>query len=84
MIKKYFINLEEFDVIVCNSGSEIYYLWRDMEVDVDYEVYVEYKWFGESLRLVILRLVCIEFEIEDDIIEYISVCSIRCYVIFVK
>nr|VDC90146.1 unnamed protein product [Brassica rapa] len=84
MTKKYLINLEEFDAIVCNSGSEIYYPWRDMEVDADYEAHVEYKWPGESLRSVILRLACTEPETEDDITEYTSACSTRCYAISVK
>lgn len=84
MTKKYLINLEEFDAIVCNSGSEIYYPWRDMEVDADYEAHVEYKWPGESIRSVILRLACTEPETEDDITEYTSACSTRCYAISVK
>uniref|UniRef100_A0A1J3JZB5 Sucrose-phosphate synthase n=1 Tax=Noccaea caerulescens TaxID=107243 RepID=A0A1J3JZB5_NOCCA len=82
--KKYLINLEDFDAIVCNSGSEIYYPWRDMVVDADYEAHVEYKWPGESIRSVILRLACAEPATEDDITEYTSACSTRCYAISVK
>lgn len=82
--KKYLINLEDFDAIVCNSGSEIYYPWRDMVVDADYEAHVEYKWPGESIRSVILRLACAEPATEDDITEYASACSTRCYAISVK
>lgn len=82
--QKKLINLEDFDAIVCNSGSEIYYPWRDMMVDADYETHVEYKWPGESIRSVILRLTCTEPATEDDITEYASACSTRCYAISVK
>jgi len=82
--QKNLINLEDFDAIVCNSGSEIYYPWRDMMVDADYETHVEYKWPGESIRSVILRLICTEPAAEDDITEYASSCSTRCYAISVK
>ncbi|KAG7557288.1 Sucrose synthase [Arabidopsis suecica] len=82
--QKNLINLEDFDAIVCNSGSEIYYPWRDMMVDADYETHVEYKWPGESIRSVILRLACTEPATEDDITEYASACSTRCYAISVK
>ncbi|XP_010455412.1 PREDICTED: probable sucrose-phosphate synthase 4 [Camelina sativa] len=82
--QKNLINLEDIDAIVCNSGSEIYYPWRDMMVDADYETHVEYKWPGESIRSMILRLACTETATEDDIAEYASACSTRCYAISVK
>ena len=31
------MNLKEFDTFVCNSGREIYYTWRDLVSDLDYE-----------------------------------------------
>lgn len=78
------MNLENFDAIVCNSGSEIYYPWRDMVVDGNYEAHVEYRWPGENVRSMILRLVCTEPAAEDDIIEYASACSARCYAFSLK
>ncbi|KAJ7949934.1 Sucrose-phosphate synthase family protein [Quillaja saponaria] len=36
--------IEDFDAIVCNSGSEIYYPWKDLVADADYEAHVEYRW----------------------------------------
>lgn len=82
--QKYLINLEDFDAIVGNSGSEIYYPWRDMVVDADYETHVKYKWPGESIGSVILRLACTETVTKDDFTEYASACSTRCYAISVK
>ncbi|WZZ34974.1 hypothetical protein YC2023_018375 [Brassica napus] len=73
MTKKYLINLEEFDAIVCNSGSEIYYPWRDMEVDADYEAHVEYKWPGESLRST--RRV-------DDLRQRLRMRGLRCNIVY--
>ncbi|KAF2297249.1 hypothetical protein GH714_020020 [Hevea brasiliensis] len=34
------VNIEDFDAIICNSGSEMYYPWRDMVADLDYEAHV--------------------------------------------
>lgn len=31
------VNIEDFDALVCNSGSEMYYPCRDMVADMDYE-----------------------------------------------
>ena len=71
------VNLEEIDALVCNSGSEIYYPWRD-------EAHVENRWPGESVRSVVTRLARGEGGAEDDIVEYAGVCSTRCYSYGVK
>ncbi|KAI9099631.1 hypothetical protein K1719_024636 [Acacia pycnantha] len=80
------INIEEFDALVCNSGSEMYYPWKDLMVDADYEAHVEYRWPGENIRSVVLRLAGIEGEDDDEerIEEYVSGFSSRCYSYCVK
>nr|POE58078.1 putative sucrose-phosphate synthase 4 [Quercus suber] len=42
------VNIEDFDALVCKSGSEMYYPWRDMVADADYEAHVEYRWPGDN------------------------------------
>ncbi|XP_050254310.1 sucrose-phosphate synthase 4 [Quercus robur] len=78
------VNIEDFDALVCKSGSEMYYPWRDMVADVDYESHVEYRWPGDNVRSMVTRLARIEGEAEDDIMEYVSAGSSRCYSYSVK
>lgn len=78
------VNIEEFDAVVCNSGSEMYYPWKDLMADADYEAHVEYAWPGENIRSTITRLAKVDDGEENDIIEYASACSSRCYSYSVK
>ncbi|XP_054816497.1 sucrose-phosphate synthase 4 isoform X2 [Prosopis cineraria] len=78
------INIGEFDALVCNSGSEMYYPWKDLMVDADYEAHVEYRWPGENIRSMVPRLAGIEGEDEDCIAECVSAFSSRCYSYSVK
>ncbi|XP_028799181.1 probable sucrose-phosphate synthase 4 isoform X2 [Neltuma alba] len=79
------INIEEFDALVCNSGSEMYYPWKDLMVDEDYEAHVEYRWPGENITSMVPRLAGIEGEEDKDYIEeYVSGFSSRCYSYCVK
>ncbi|KAL5843163.1 hypothetical protein ACOSQ4_009121 [Xanthoceras sorbifolium] len=73
------LNIEDFDALICNSGSEIYYPWRDMVADADYGAHVEYRWPGENVRSMVPRLARVEDGAEDDISEYVDACNPRCY-----
>ena len=83
-LTRYQVNLEEIDALVCNSGSEIYYPWKDLEADLEYEAHVEYRWPGENVRSIVMRLARGEGGAEDDIVEYTGLCSSRCYSYTVK
>lgn len=67
---------EEFDVLICNSGSEMYYPWKDMLSDAEYGAHIEYKWPGENVKFVIPRILKIEGGEENDVEE---VDRLRCY-----
>ncbi|KAL6318072.1 hypothetical protein AAG906_035217 [Vitis piasezkii] len=69
----------EIDALVCNSGSEIYYPWRDLIADFEYEAHMEYQWPGENVRLVVTSLAREDEGAEDDIVEYAGVCSTKCH-----
>ncbi|KAJ0010259.1 hypothetical protein Pint_34004 [Pistacia integerrima] len=72
-------NIEDFDAIICNNGSELYYLWRDTVADLDYEAHVEYKWPGENERSMVIRLARTEHKAQvDDIVENVDACDSRC------
>ncbi|KAJ6693195.1 hypothetical protein OIU85_004004 [Salix viminalis] len=78
------VKIEDFDAIICNSGGDMYYPWRDMVVDVDYEAHVDYRWPGENVRSMVMRLARTEDGAEDDIKEYIKASSSRCYSYSIK
>ncbi|EEF40554.1 probable sucrose-phosphate synthase 4 [Ricinus communis] len=78
------VNIEDFDAIICNSGSEMYYPWRDMVADVDYEAHVEYRWPGENVRKMAIRLAKVEDGAEDDLYENNQACGSRCYSYIIK
>ncbi|KAJ4829474.1 sporulation-specific protein 4 [Turnera subulata] len=72
------VNIEDFDAIICNSGSQMYYPWRDMEADADYEAHVEHRWPGENVKSMVTRLARAEDGEEDDITEYVKASGSRC------
>ncbi|KAJ6433740.1 hypothetical protein OIU84_017443 [Salix udensis] len=78
------VKIEDFDAIICNSGGDMYYPWRDMVADVDYEAHVDYRWPGENVRSMVMRLARTEDGAEDDIKEYIKASSSRCYSYSIK
>ncbi|KAJ8751701.1 hypothetical protein K2173_025869 [Erythroxylum novogranatense] len=53
----------DFDALICNSGSELYYPSSSAEstrglpyvLDLDYHSQIEYRWGGEGLRKTLLR-----------------------------
>ncbi|KAG8378558.1 hypothetical protein BUALT_Bualt08G0149400 [Buddleja alternifolia] len=79
------IKIENFDALVCSSGSEMYYPWRDLVVDKDYEAHLEYRWAGDNVKSLVMSLAKIENGDENDIIQpIISQCSSRCYSYSIK
>lgn len=73
------VKLEDFDALVCNSGSEVYYPWRDLIIDEDYEAHIEYRWPGENVKLIVTRLAKIEDGAENDVMQQINQCSSQCF-----
>lgn len=83
-LKRCQVNIEDFDALACRSGSEMYYPWKDLVLDADYESHIEYRWPGENVRSMVTRLARIEGSAEDDIQEYAGASSTRCYSYSVK
>ncbi|KAL6983202.1 sporulation-specific protein 4 [Sarracenia purpurea var. burkii] len=79
MLRRCNVSLEDFDALICNSGSEMYYPWRDPIFDVEYEAHIEYRWPGENVRSMIARLSKVEDGEGDDIVEYPDASNSRCY-----
>lgn len=78
------VNIEDFDAIICNSGSEMYCPWRDMVADLDYEAHVGYRWPGENVRSMAIRLAKVEDGAEDDVLEYVQASGSRSYSYIIK
>ncbi|CAK9141977.1 unnamed protein product [Ilex paraguariensis] len=62
----------------------MYYTWKDLVADANYEAHVECRWPGGNVTSMVMRLARIADEAEDDILEYMSACSSRCYSYRVK
>ncbi|KAF5187729.1 Sucrose-phosphate synthase [Thalictrum thalictroides] len=74
----------DFDALICSSGSELYYPWRDLVADVDYSSHVEYRWPGDNVRSTIMRLARLDDEADDGVAEYVYACGSHCYAYMVK
>ncbi|XP_058090023.1 sucrose-phosphate synthase 4 isoform X2 [Magnolia sinica] len=75
---------DDFDALICGSGSEVYCPWKDLAADVDYGAHVEYRWPGANVRSVIPRLAKIENGAEDDLSGNDEACTSRCYAYSIK
>lgn len=73
------IKLEELDALVCGSGSEVYYPWKDLVIDGDYEARTEYRWPSEHVKSMVMKLAKAEGAAEDDIEHCSSASNSRCY-----
>ncbi|KAJ4953280.1 hypothetical protein NE237_030112 [Protea cynaroides] len=74
----------DFDALICNSGSEMYYPCRDLVADVDYAAHTEYRWPGENVKSTVMRFARVEGGAEDDMVEYVEACTSRCHTYLVK
>lgn len=77
------VKLEHFDALVCSSGSEMCYPWRDLVTDEDYESHIEYRWPGENVKSTVMRLANTENRAENDDMQ-LTQCSSRCYSYTIK
>lgn len=74
----------DFDALICSSGSEMYYPWRDLIADDDYSAHVGYRWPGENVRSMVTRLAKPDGGVEGDVAEYTEACTSHCNAYIVK
>lgn len=77
--KSFQLKPEEFDALVCSSGSEIYYPWKDLAIDEDYEAHIEYRWPSEHVKSMVMRLAKMEGGADDDIEHCTTASNSRCF-----
>lgn len=81
-LKRCRVSPGDFDALICRSGSEVYYPWRDQAADGDYSAHVEYRWPGEHVKSAVLRLAKVDGSAaEDDLVveEAAAAASSHCY-----
>ncbi|XP_071692233.1 sucrose-phosphate synthase 4 [Rutidosis leptorrhynchoides] len=84
VLKRCQVGLDDFDALVCNSGSELYYPWRDLTVDQDYDNHTEYRWPQENVRSTIMRIARVENDEDDNMVEQVNASTSRCYTYMIK
>ncbi|KAJ9566857.1 hypothetical protein OSB04_002823 [Centaurea solstitialis] len=83
-LKRCQVNVDNFDALVCSSGSELYYPWKDLSVDEDYDNHTEYRWPQENVRSTIMRIARLENDDDDNMAEQMKTSSSRCYTYVIK
>ncbi|CAH9129523.1 unnamed protein product [Cuscuta epithymum] len=67
------LKVTDFDVLICSSGSEVYYPNTNNEVDgkpipdPDYATHIEYRWGGDGLRKTLWKLMNTEVENSESL-----------------
>ncbi|XP_073003587.1 probable sucrose-phosphate synthase 5 isoform X2 [Typha latifolia] len=78
------VDPREFDALICSSGAEVCYPWRDLDADVAYGSHVEFRWPAEHVRSAVPRLAMLDGAEEDDLALDDVASSAHCYAYSVK
>ncbi|KAK9167805.1 hypothetical protein Scep_002996 [Stephania cephalantha] len=80
------VELSNLDALICCSGGEIYYPWKDMVADMDYSAHVEYRWPADNIPSVVKRLATVDGGggTSEALVECAEACGSRCYAYSVK
>ncbi|MQL83411.1 hypothetical protein Taro_015904 [Colocasia esculenta] len=81
----------DLDALICSSGSEVCYPWKDLASDADYSAYVDYRWPGEHIRSAVPRLAKLGGAGEEDAAAEVDAmeldekaCGSHCYAYSLK
>ncbi|CAN6475434.1 unnamed protein product [Victoria cruziana] len=78
-LKSCHVEPEAFDALICCSGGEVYYPWKDVEGDEGYGAHIGYRWPEDGVRSAVARLARTEGGAEDDVVAEDEGCSSRCF-----
>lgn len=73
-----------FDALICSSGSQVCYPWRDLLADTDYNAHVEYRWPAEHVKSAVPRLAMMDGAEGDDLTVDEQASSSHCYAYSLK
>ncbi|KAL6660549.1 hypothetical protein ACP70R_001584 [Stipagrostis hirtigluma subsp. patula] len=68
-----------FDALVCSSGAELCYPWRELAADEEYAGHVAFRWPGEHVRATVPRLGKADGAQEADLAVDEAACSVHCH-----
>ena len=64
-----------FDALVCSSGAELCYPWKELAADEEYAGHVSFRWPGEHVRPAVPRLGKADGTQEPDLAADEAACS---------
>ncbi|XP_062183530.1 probable sucrose-phosphate synthase 5 [Phragmites australis] len=68
-----------FDALICSSGAELCYPWKDLAADEEYSGHVAFRWPGEHVRAAVPRLGKADGAQEVDLAVDEAACSVHCH-----
>ncbi|VAH93740.1 probable sucrose-phosphate synthase 5 [Triticum urartu] len=68
-----------FDALICSSGAEICYPWKELTADEEYSGHVAFRWPGDHVKTVVPRLGKAEDAQASDLAVDVSAGSLHCH-----
>lgn len=68
-----------FDALICSSGAEICYPWKELTADEEYTGHVAFRWPGDHVKTVVPRLGKADDAQVSDLAVDVSACSVHCH-----
>ncbi|KAL6868321.1 hypothetical protein ACP4OV_015166 [Aristida adscensionis] len=68
-----------FDALVCSSGAELCYPWKELAADEEYAGHVAFRWPGEHVRAAVPRLGKADGAREEGLAVDEAACSVHCH-----
>jgi len=66
-------------VLMCSSGAELCFPWRELAADEEYAGHVAFRWPGDHVRAAVPRLGKAEGALEADLTVDEAACSVHCH-----
>ncbi|KAI4997755.1 hypothetical protein ZWY2020_053097 [Hordeum vulgare] len=68
-----------FDALICSSGAEICYPWKELTADEEYNGHVAFRWPGDHVKAAVPRLGRADDALASDLAVDASACSVHCH-----
>ncbi|CAM0874907.1 unnamed protein product [Alopecurus aequalis] len=68
-----------FDALICSSGAEICYPWKELTADEEYSGHVAFRWPGDHVKSAVPRLGKADDAQEPALAIDSSACSVHCH-----
>ena len=68
-----------FDAMICSSGAEICYPWKELAADEEYSGHVAFRWPGDHVKSAVPRLGKADDAPEATLAIDASACSVHCH-----